>query len=468
MTVTTLTAPTTTLPDLDTLRASLRGPVLLAGDPGYDAARSCWNGMIDRRPAAVARCVGTSDVLACLRYVRAQRVPFTVRAGGHNIAGLCVADGALMIDRSGMRGAWMDPRGRIVHAQPGATLGDIDRETQLHGRATVLGFVSNTGAAGLTLGGGFGYLTRKYGWTCDNVVSFDVITAEGELVHASEKRNPDLFWGLRGGGGNFGIVTGMEYRLQRLGPEITGGLIAWRGEEAAEVLELFRRVSEEAPRELTCVALIRKAPPAPWLPPEMHGKLIVAMLLCHTGSARRADRDLARVLRHGEPVGNVVQRRPYVQQQALLDATQPNGRRYYWKSEYLGRLGDDALEIFRRYGERVTSPHSAMILFQVGGAIADEPDDLSPMGNRDAEYVLNVTGSWESPAEDQVHTAWVREAWQAMKPFSTGGTYVNFQTADEGPDRVRDAYGPHWDQLVRVKRRWDPENLFRANKNIAP
>lgn len=455
-------------PDPTALQQALRGQVIPPGHPAYDDARAIWNGMIDRRPWAIARCIGTADIQACLRYALEHDLPFTVRGGGHNIAGLAVADDALMIDLSGMRGAWVNRGAGTVRVQPGATLGDIDRETQLHGLAAVLGFVSNTGATGLTLGGGFGYLTREYGWTCDNVTSAELVTAEGRLVRASETENADLFWGLRGGGGNFGIVAGMDHKLYPVGPEIVGGLIAWKAEDADAVLEMFRNVTVNAPRELTCAALMRKAPPAPWLPPEMHGQPIVGIVLCHSGPVEQAEADVSAIIHHGSPVGSVVQRRSYVSQQSILDATQPNGRRYYWKSEYLPGLDSDLLRSYRDYGERIESPHSAILLFQVGGAVADLPEDHSPMGNRDARYVLNITASWEGAEEDERHIGWARDAWASMRGFSTGGTYVNFLTEDDGIDRIRDAYGAHYDRLVEVKTRWDPANVFNANKNIAP
>ncbi len=450
------------------LGGSLRGAVLTPDGRGYEAARLVWNAMIDRRPAAIATCVGTADVMACMRLVTKHDLPFTIRGGGHNIAGLAVQDDALMIDLSNMRGAWVDRSQQTVNAQPGATLGDIDRETQLYGLAAVLGFVSNTGATGLTLGGGLGYLTRRYGWTCDNVRSFDMVTAEGDLVRASAEENADLFWALRGGGGNFGVVTNTEHRLYPVGPEITGGMIAWRLEDVSAVLDCYRDVVATAPPELTCACMIRRAPPAPWLPTEMHGELIAGLLVCHTGTEEQAARDLERIKQLGEPVGDVVRRCSYEQQQSILDSGQPNGRRYYWKSEYLSGLEPEALEVYRSHGERVTSPHSAAILFPVDGALNDLPDDHSPMGNRDAKLVLNLTASWEDPAEDASHIDWARNAWEDMRPFSTGGTYINFLNEEDGEDRIRAAYGSNYDRLAEVKSRWDPGNLFKANKNIAP
>jgi FAD/FMN-containing dehydrogenase len=308
---------------IDGLRARLKGPVILPGTAGYDDARTVWNAMIDRRPALVVRCLGVADVIACVRFAQERQLLLCIKGGGHNIAGLATADGALMLDLSLMRGVWVDPDGRIVRAQGGCLLGDVDRETQVRGLATVLGFVSATGIAGLTLGGGFGYLTRRWGWTSDNVVGMDVVTAAGRLVRASAVENPDLFWGLRGGGGNFGVVTGIDYTLYPVGPEITGGMVAWPASEAPQVLDLYARLAAAAPPELTLVALMRPAPPAPWLPPEMHGKPIVAILACHSGSREDAEHAVAPIKSFGKPIGDVLVRRPYAQIQSLRPRCMP-------------------------------------------------------------------------------------------------------------------------------------------------
>jgi FAD/FMN-containing dehydrogenase len=453
---------------VDDLRAALRGPLLLAGDAGYEEARSVWNAMIDRRPALVARCLGVADVVAGLRFARESGIALSMKGGGHNISGLAVAEGGLMLDLSLMRGVRVDPRSRTAWAQAGCLLGDVDRETQLHGLAAVLGFVSATGIAGLTLGGGFGYTSRRFGWTSDNVRSMDVVTADGRLVRASEEENPDLFWGLRGGGGNFGVVTGLEYVLYPVGPEIFGGAVAWRAAEAAGVLEMFREAAAEAPPELTLVAVMRIAPPAPWIDREAHGKPVVMLLACHTGEIAEAERALAPVKAFGKPVGDILQRRPYVTQQSLLDATQPRGRRYYWKSEYLPGTGSEMLAKVREHAARLTSPHSAIIVFQLGGAVGRWPTDHSPVGNRDAAAVLNITASWENEAEDATHVEWARSTWRDMRRFSTGGTYVNFLTEEETGERLAAAYGTNLARLAQIKARWDPANLFRTNKNVAP
>jgi FAD/FMN-containing dehydrogenase len=456
------------MPPFDDLRAKLRGPLLLPGEPGYDDARSVWNAMIDRRPVAVVRCLGSADVMACVNAAREQKLPLSIKGGGHNIAGLAVCEGGLMIDLSMMRGVWVDPAARIVRAQAGCLLGDVDRETQLHGLAACLGFVSATGIAGLTLGGGFGYLSRRFGWTCDTVNSMDVVLADGRLVRASDKENPDLFWGLRGGGGNFGVVTSFEYRLQPVGPEIVGGAIAWSAEEAPRVLEMYRTLAASAPPELSLVAAMRRAPPAPWIAKEMHGKPIIALFVCHSGSLADGENAVAPIKASGKPVGDIVQRRTYVSQQSLLDATQPKGRRYYWKSEYLPGVSTDLPGKFMEHAARITSPHSAIILFPLDGALNKLPEGHSPAGNRDARTVLNITAAWEKAAEDAEHIEWARSTWRDMKRFSTGGTYVNFLTEEEVGERVAAAYGKHVDRLAQVKQAWDPGNLFRVNKNIAP
>ncbi len=453
---------------LDQFRSGLRGALVLSGDPDYDEARSVWNAMIDRRPALIACCLGVADVVTCVNFAREHDLLLSIKGGGHNIAGLAVCNGGLMLDMSLMRGVWVDRAARIAHAQAGCLLGDVDRETQLHGLAAVLGFVSNTGIAGLTLGGGFGYLTRRYGWTCDNVVSMDVVTADGRLVRASEKEDRDLFWGLRGGGGNFGVATNFEYKLYPLGPEVVAGAIAWSGENARDVLAMYRTLAEEAPPELTWVAVLRKAPPAPWLSKDIHGKSIIALFVCHTGPVKEGEKLVAPIKAFGSPVGDVIQRRSYVSQQALLDATQPKGRRYYWKSEYLPRLEPEMLAKAIEHAERIVSPHSAIVLFALDGALNRLPEDHCPAGNRETASVLNITASWERAEDDQANIEWARAAWQDMRRFSTGGTYINFLTEDEGDERTHAAYGKNYERLIGVKTKWDPRNLFRTNKNIAP
>jgi FAD/FMN-containing dehydrogenase len=453
---------------VDGLRMRLRGPVFVPGEAGYEESRTVWNAMIDRRPALVARCLGISDVIACVQVARANELLLCIKSGGHNIAGLAAADGALMLDLSLMRGVWVDPRKKIAHAQGGCLLGDVDRETQLHGLAAVLGFVSLTGIAGLTLGGGFGYLTRRWGWTADNVVGMDVVTADARLVRASNDENADLFWALRGGGGNFGVVTGIDYALYPVGPEIVGGVVAWPASEAPKVLELYRTLAEKAPPELTLVLLMRPAPPAPWLPKDRHGTPIVALLACYSGKPEEGEKAVAPIKSFGHPIGDILVRRPYAQMQALLDATQPKGRRYYWKSEYLPRIEPALCEKVLKHAARIRSPHSAVVLFQLEGALNRLKEEHSPVGNRDAHYVLNLAGSWEQAGEDRANIEWAREAWNDMKEFSTGGTYINFLTEDDGPERTEAALRKGLQRLAGIKAKWDPQNVFRTNRNIPP
>jgi FAD/FMN-containing dehydrogenase len=462
--------PITLAPEvLDGFRAKFRGQLMTPDDPGYDEARRIWNGMIDRRPALIARCIGPDDVVEAVRFVSANRLLSSVRGGGHNIAGLAICEGGVVIDLSTMREVAVDPQARTARAQAGCTLADLDRETQRHGLAAVLGFVSTTGIAGLTVGGGFGYLTRQYGWTCDNLVSMDVVTAAGERVRAAHDENPELFFALRGGGGNFGIVTSFEYRLHPVGPEVVAGAIAWQADQAPAVIEFYRHFIATAPRELTCVLLLRYAPPAPWLPSAIHGQPIVLMLVCHSGQLAEGERLVAPIKAFGQPVADTIVRRPYTQMQSLVDGTQPKGRRYYWKSEYLPGLDGDAAAVLLEGAATMPPPHSAIALFHVEGALNELPADHSPAGNRDAELVTVVTGGWDSPADDAANMAWVRATWQALRPFSTGGVYLNFLTDDEGPERTAEAYGADMlERLAALKRQLDPDNLFRHTKTVLP
>jgi FAD/FMN-containing dehydrogenase len=452
---------------LRTAGSGFRGPVLGPADPEYDQTRAIWNAMIDRRPALIARCSGVADVVQAVRFAREHELLLSVRGGGHNIAGLAVCEGGLMIDLSLMRGVIVDPKARTAQAQAGCTLGDLDRETQLHGLAAVLGFVSATGIAGLTVGGGFGYLTRKHGWTCDTVISMQVVTAEGKVVRAAADENPELFWALRGGGGNFGIVTSFEYRLFVVGPEILGGAIAWPAEHATAVLGAFRELTASAPRELTCVAALRMAPAAPWMPKELHGKPIVAIFVCYTGRIEDGERLIAPLRALAKPAADIVTRRPYAQMQTLLDGANPKGRRYYWKSHYLPRLDPKAAEVVIEHAARIPSADSAVLLFHLQGALGELPADHSPVGNRDAAFVLNVASSWQSQAADDANIRWTRECFERMRPFSTGGTYLNFLTEEEGQDRIEAAYGrANLDKLATLKQKLDPENLFRHTKSV--
>lgn len=453
---------------LDGFKMQIGGELLLPGDTGYEESRTVWNAMINRQPAFVVLCAGIADVVASVRFARKHALVLCIKGGGHNIAGLGTADGAMMLDMSRIRGVWVDLKKKIAHAQAGCLLGDVDRETQVHKLAAVLGFVSRTGITGLTLGGGFGYLTRRWGWASDNVVGMDLVTAEGKLVHASNEENADLFWGLRGGGGNFGVVTGIDYKLYQVGPEIVGGAVAWPASEAAGVLALYRKLTENAPPELTLATIMRPAPPAPWISKDYHGKPIIIMLACYSGNLEKGEKIVAPIKSYGTPVGDILVRRPYTQLQSLLDATQPKGRRYYWKSEYLHGVEEALCEKVIKHAGKIVSPHSAVILFHLGGALNTLKDDHSPVGNRDTKFVFSVAGSWDKETDDTANIDWARQAWEEMKSFSTGGTYINFLVEDEGPERIEAALGKGLKRLSEVKAKWDPENFFRMNRNVKP
>ena len=452
---------------LQSFKAGFRGPVIGPDAPDYDELRKVWNAMIDRRPGLILRCTGTADVMQAVRFARQHQFVLSVRGGGHNIAGLALAEGGLLLDLSLMRGVSVDVKGRSARAQGGCTLADVDRETQVHGLAAVLGFVSATGIGGLTVGGGFGYLTRRFGYTCDNLVAMEVVTAEAKVVRAAADENPDLFWALRGGGGNFGIVTSFEYKLFPVGPEILGGAVVWRAEDSGQVLDFYRRFTATTPRETTCVAVLRIAPPAPWLPAEIHGKPIVAVFVCHSGDIEEGEKILAPLRCFGKPVADIITRRPYTQMQSLLDATQPKGRRYYWKSNYLADIAPQCIALAVEHAANIRSPHSAIIFFQLQGALGELPEDHCPAGNRDTAFVLNITGSWENAADDAANQRWARECFAAMAPYSTGGTYINFLNEEEGRERIEAAYGrSNLQRLAKLKQQFDPENLFRHTKSV--
>ena len=455
---------------MDDFAAGLGGSLIYPHDEAFAEATLLWNGMITKRPAVVVRPRSTADVAATVSFVRENQLQLSIKGGGHNIAGLALSDGGITLDMAGMKDVDVDAEARLVRVGPGCTLGDVDRATQEHGLATTLGFVSATGAAGLTLGGGFGYLTRRFGWTVDDLEEVEIVTADGVVRRASATENDDLFWAVRGGGGNFGVVTEFVYRLHSVGPEVTAGVIAWPASEAEAVLRLYRTVVESAPRELTTVVLRRNAPPAPWLPEEAHGTPIIAIVACHTGDLAQAQADLAPIKSHGTPLADLIQVKTYVAQQSLLDATQPKGMHYYWKSEFLPRgLGDDLFETYNAQFVNLEAPANQIVLFQVDGALNEHPEDDGAVGNREAAFACVIQSMWpgDSPV-GEANREWVRAAWQALKPFSTGGNYVNFQTEDEADSRTAESYRTNYERLEAVKARYDPTNLFRVNRNIRP
>ena len=454
---------------LDRFSAALDGRALRPSDSRFDEAIRIWNGMFSKRPALVVQPLSADDVRAAIRFARANGILLSIKGGGHNIAGTSLADGGLTLDMSRMRSVEVDAERRLARVGPGCLLGDVDRATQEHGLATVLGFVSETGVAGLTLGGGFGYLTRRFGWTVDNLDEAEVVTADGEIRRAAPDEHDDLLWAVRGGGGNFGIVTRFTFRLHEVGPEITGGLVAWDADEASDVLALYRELAEAAPRELTLAVMIRLAPAAPFLPERWHGKPIVAVIACHTGDPSRAADDLAPLRALRRPIADVIRLKPYVEQQSMFDATQPKGMHNYWKSEFLPRLSDELLETYRQQGAGMASPMSQLVIFQLGGALADHDATATSFGNRDADSFFAAAGCWLPGTPDYENDrGWARSAWEAIRPYSTGGNYINVQTADDDDTRLREAYRDSLERLATVKAGYDPDNLFRVNRNIAP
>jgi FAD/FMN-containing dehydrogenase len=455
--------------EVEGFEAGLDGTVAFPGDEIYTEATSIWNGMIERRPAMVVRARTVNDVVRTVTMTRENGVELSIRGGGHNIAGLALTNGGLTLDLSTMTTVQVDVAARRASVEAGCTLGDVDRATQEHGLAATLGFVSATGVAGLTLGGGFGYLTRQFGWTVDDLVEVELVTASGELLRASRSEHPELFWGLRGGGGNFGVVTEFVFDLHQIGPKVTAGLIAWSAEVAEEALELYREVTAAAPRQLTIATLMRNAPPAPWLPEDKHGKPMIAFVVIHTGTEAEASSDLAPVRSFGEPWADLIQVKDYAAQQAMLDATQPQGMHYYWKSEFLPGLTDGLLSTYRTQFVDQVAPANQIVLFHLEGTLGERAEDDGAVGNRDAAYACVVQSMFPggSPSAEE-NKQWVRSAWQALKPFSTGGNYINFQTDDESGERIEESYRDNLDRLARIKAKYDPNNLFRVNRNIRP
>jgi FAD/FMN-containing dehydrogenase len=447
------------------LEAGFGGQLVRARDPGYDEHRRIWNGSIDRFPALIARCSGVADVVASVRFARETGLPVAVRGGGHSFPGLSVCDGGVVVDLSPMRGIRVDPEGRTARAQAGVLLGELDRETQAFGLAVPSGIVTHTGVAGLTLGGGIGWIMRKHGLTIDQLVSVDLVTAEGEFVKASATENADLFWGVRGGGGNFGIVTEFEFRLNPLGPTVLAGPVFWPMEQSPQVLRFYRDWIAEAPDELMTLVVHRKAPPLPFVPGELHGKPVVAVVCCYAGPVEEGERVVAPLKRFGSPVLDLCEPKPYLAHQAMFDPSYPHGRWYYFKACDVVELSDEVIDITVEHSLQIRSPHTAFPIWQLGGAVALTGDNA--FSGSTSGFTFNINASTETPDGFDEEREWVRDFWSALEPFHQS-VYANF-LMDEGEERVRQAYGAEkYDRLRELKRRWDPDNFFRLNQNIAP
>jgi len=452
--------------DFEGLAADVRGEFLLPDDDGYDEARTIWNAMIDRRPAAIVRCAGVADVIRSVDVAREYDLPLAVKGGGHNVAGNAVCDDGLVIDLSPMDSVRVDTLERTVRVGPGATIADLDHETQAFGLAVPAGFNSETGVAGLTLGGGFGYLSRKYGMTIDNLRSVDLVTADGELVRASEDENPGLFWGVRGGGGNFGVVTSFEFDCHDVGPEILAGLIIHRAEDARDVVRNWRDFVTDVPDELSVWVVALSAPPFPFIDDAYHGEPVVAVLTVYDGDIEEG-RTLIEPLRtFGDPIADIVTPRQYAEWQQFFDGAYAAGARNYWKSLNFTEFGDETIDTCLEYALSRPTPASKFAMVHLGGATSRVAADATAYPHRDAEFLVNVVARWDEPERDGECIDWARSSYDALTEYSTDGTYVNFISEDAGEERF--AYRENYDRLVELKTEYDPENLFRLNQNVAP
>jgi FAD/FMN-containing dehydrogenase len=451
----------------DELKAAIRGELLLPGDASFDKARSIWNAMIDRHPALILRCAGAADVRCGVTFARNNNLPLAIRGGGHNIGGSALCDDGLVLDLSAMKSVRIDPAARRAYVEPGATLHDFDHEAQAFGLATPLGINSTTGVAGLTLGGGFGWLSRKYGMTVDNLISADIVTADGELLHVNADSHEDLFWAIRGGGGNFGVVTLFEFQLHPVGPLVYGGLVVLPIEQAKDALVKYRAAFAGTPEELSVWAVLRLAPPLPFLPPEVHGKPVIVFAMCYNGPVENGPSVVEPVRGYGTPVGEHLGPMPYAMWQQAFDPLLTPGARNYWKSHNLGSIEDGLIDALLDSIGKLPSPQCEIFFGQIGAQTQRVPVAATAYPSRDTLYAMNVHGRWDDASDDERCIAWSRAFFDAAAPFALGSVYVNFMTQEEG-GRVADAYGPNYERLVAVKSRYDPHNLFRHNQNIRP
>jgi len=449
------------------LKGTSKGNVQVANHPGYENARQIWNAMIDRRPAVIVQCVQADDVPPVIRFARKNGLELSIRGAGHNIAGNALCDNGVTIDFSRMKNVRVDAGKRRAYVEPGATLANLDEAVQAHGLATPVGINSTTGIAGLTLGGGFGWLTRKYGMTIDNLVSVDMITADGKKLRAGENENGDLFWAIRGGGGNFGVVTQFEFQPFPLGPEIVAGLIVFPFNQAKQILTKYRQFVNSAPEELNVWVVLRKAPPLPFLPETVHGKEVVVLPIFYSGAVAEAGKLIAPLRAFGTALGEHIGAQPYVQWQKAFDPLLTPGARNYWKSHNFTELADGALNSIIEFAGKLPSPQCEIFIGLIAGAPNRIATDAMAYGHRDARFVLNVHGRWNEAADDQKCIGWARDFFNVSAPYASAGAYVNFMTEEEG-DRVGAAYGSNYERLVQVKRRYDPENVFHFNQNIKP
>jgi FAD/FMN-containing dehydrogenase len=450
---------------IEMLKSKVKGQIVLPDDPNFNEVREVWNAMIDRHPAVIVQCAEADDVLHAMSYARENGLEISVRGGGHNIAGSALCDGGVLIDFSNMKTVKVDVQKKRAYVEPGATLGDFDKAVQIHGLATPVGVNSTTGIAGLTLGGGYGWLTRKYGMTIDNLVSAELITADGRKLSVSDDENSDLFWAIRGGGGNFGVVTQFEFALYPVGPEILAGLLVFPYEQAKQILKKYREFLKSAPEELNIWTVLRKAPPLPFLPEDVHGKEIIVLAIFYTGDITEGEKLIDPLRGFGDPYGEHIRAQPYVQWQQALDPLNTPGARNYWKSHNLTELSDGALDSIIEFAGKLPSPQCEIFIGHVEGAANSVPSDAMAFGHRDAKFVMNVHTRWDEAAQDETCIAWARAFFEASAPYASAGAYVNFMTGDESK-RVAAAYGANYARLKQIKKKYDPENIFHNNQNI--
>lgn len=449
------------------LKSAIAGEILLPGDMGYDNARAIWNGMFNRKPAIIIRCRNTSDVVEAVNFGRDNQLLIAVKGGGHNSAGTAVCDEGLMIDLSLMQEVEVSSNNNVVKVQGGCLLSSVDQETQKQGLAVSGGIISHTGIGGLTLGGGFGWISRKYGLSIDNLLSAEIVTAEGKIVTASSSENPDLFWGIRGGGGNFGVVTSFTFNAAKIGTEVLSGPIVKKFENMKEYIQFHREYVRSMPDEMTIWMVIRHAPPLPFLPKEVHGKLVVLAPCVWLGDPEEGQKLLQPIRDFGETIGDGTGINPWVGWQSAFDGLVPHGARNYWKSHHLKNLSDECINILNKYALTMPSEECEIFIPHMEGAPSRIASAATAFPHRNTPFVLNIHTRWQKAEDDERAINWARDFHKATEPFSQG-VYVNF-LSDEGADRVKQAYTAEvWDRLIKCKRKWDPKNLFRMNQNISP
>jgi FAD/FMN-containing dehydrogenase len=453
----------------ENLTAVLRGDMILPGDPGYDEARAVYNGMIDKHPAAIARCRDVADVISCVQFAREHGIDLAVRGGGHSAAGLGVADDALVVDLSLLRSTTVNPEDHTVRADAGCTWGDVDHATGAFGMATPSGFLASTGVGGLTLGGGIGYLARRFGLTVDNLLSADVVLADGSFVTASPSSHSDLFWALRGGGGNFGIVTSFTFRCYDIGEHgtIIGGPVLYDIGDAAEVMRWYRELLPSLPEELSGWIGLLTIPPAPPFPEELWGRKACGIVWCYTGPHDRAGEVLEPVLTFGTPLLVGIQPMPFSVLQSAFDALYPAGLQWYWRADFFNEISDAAIDVHTRFGPELPTGHSTMHMYPIDGAASRVADDATAFAYRDGGWAGVIVGVDPDPANADRISQWAKDYWTELHPTSAGGGYINF-LMDEGQDRIKASYRGNYDRLAHVKARYDPDNTFHVNQNIRP